>query len=118
MEQDDPLAALLDFPPVPVRARIDGWTPDRQRRFVLALLATGTASRAAAAVGMTVQSVARLRRRAAAAAFDRACRIAGEAGRRRRCLAAVERTRARSRAGAKGSQGSASLSALGGVNPV
>lgn len=115
MEQD-PIAALLAFPPVPVRARIDGWTPGRQRRFVLALLASGNASRAAAAVGMTVQSAARLRRRPDAAGFDRACRIAAEAGRRRRCLAAIERARARSRRAAKGSQGAAHFSAPGGVH--
>lgn len=108
MDQN-PAALLFAFSPVPVRARIDGWTLARQRRFVLALLASGHASRAAAAVGMTVQSAARLRRRPDAAEFDRACRIAAEAGRRRRALAAAERARLRSLRAAKGSQGEGSV---------
>ena len=116
MMEQNPLAALLDFTPVSLRARHDGWSPERQRRFVLALALTGTASRAAAMVGMTVQSAARLRRRADAAAFDRACRLAAEVGRRRRALAALERARRRLRRQAgppKGSEGSSAFPAQG-----
>ena len=75
--EPNPLALLLAFAPVPVRARADGWTPQRQHEPAL----TGIHSKAAAAVGMTVQSAARLRRRSDAAAFDRACRLAADLGR-------------------------------------
>ncbi len=50
------LLALLAFAPVPRRARRDGWTPERQRRYVLALAATGQGGGAAALVGMGPQS--------------------------------------------------------------
>jgi hypothetical protein len=83
----DALAALLDFTPVTVRRRHDGWTPERQRLYVAALFETGHAGRAARAVGMTAQSAARLRRRPDAAGFDRACAAAYDAARRRWALA-------------------------------
>jgi hypothetical protein len=77
------VAAFLEFDPVPVRTRRDGWTPERQRRYVLALFETGHMGRAARAVGMTEQSAARLRRRPDAGPFARACEAAyGEARRR------------------------------------
>lgn len=81
------LAALLDFDPVPVRARRDGWTPERQRRYVAALFETGHMGKAARAVGMTEQGVAKLRRRPDAASFARACAAAYRAARRRWALA-------------------------------
>ena len=59
--------------PVPIRARIDGWTPDRQRAFIEALADCGIIREAAARVGMSEKSVARLRRRDDAAAFRTAC---------------------------------------------
>jgi hypothetical protein len=68
--------ALLAFAPVPVRARRDGWTPARQRRYVLALAATGHAGRAAALAGMSPQSACALRRRPGAESFARACAAA------------------------------------------
>jgi hypothetical protein len=37
----------LAFDPVEVRARVDGWTPDRQREFVEALADCGVAREAA-----------------------------------------------------------------------
>jgi hypothetical protein len=49
--RDMPLEELA-FTPVPVRARRDGWTMARQRRFVLALALTGSVTLAAASVGM------------------------------------------------------------------
>jgi hypothetical protein len=85
--RNDALAALLDFTPVPVRHRHDGWTPERQRLYVVALFETGHAGKAARAVGMTAQSAARLRRRPDAAAFERACAAAYDAARRRWALA-------------------------------
>jgi hypothetical protein len=44
-------AAALDFTPVPLRSRRDGWTPERQRLYVAALARTGHGGKAAAAVG-------------------------------------------------------------------
>ncbi len=82
-----PAAALLpDFEPVPLRHRRDGWTPERQRRYVTALFETGHMGKAARAVGMTEQSAARLRRRPDAASFARACNTAYIAARRRWAL--------------------------------
>lgn len=54
------LPALLEFTPVPVRARHDGWTPERQRLYVAALAETGHGGKAAARVGMSEQSTRRL----------------------------------------------------------
>jgi hypothetical protein len=64
-EGPDPFA----FAPVPGRARKDGWTEERQRRFVDLLAAGAGPSEAAAAVGMTKQSAFALRRRAGAEGF-------------------------------------------------
>jgi hypothetical protein len=61
----DPFA----FAPVPVRARKDGWTPERQRRFVDLLVAGCGPSEAAAAVGMSKQSAFVLRDRPGAESF-------------------------------------------------
>jgi len=77
------IAALLDFAPVPVRARKDGWTPERQRLYVAALAETGHGGKAAAVVEMTPQSACRLRRRPGAAGFARACEAAWGCARRR-----------------------------------
>lgn len=38
---------------VPVRARTDGWTPQRQRAFIEVLADTGSVSAAAEAVGLS-----------------------------------------------------------------
>ncbi len=77
------LAASLAFEPVPLRHRRDGWTPERQRRYVIVLFETGHMGKAARAVGMTEQSASKLRRRPDAASFARACEIAYAAARRR-----------------------------------
>jgi len=82
---------LAAFDPVPVRPRLDGWTPERQREFVEALADTGLVRAAAARVGMTEQSAARLRRRADARDFDRACDAALRIGARRLLDTAFER---------------------------
>ena len=63
--QDDP----LDFAPVPVKHRHDGWTAQRQRAFLAALAETGCVSEACAEVGITPRSAYRLRDRPDAKAF-------------------------------------------------
>ncbi len=63
-------ADRLDFDPVALRARRDGWTPERQRDFIEELADCGIVREAAARVGMTEQSATRLRRRAGAGAFS------------------------------------------------
>lgn len=88
------VAALLDFDPVPLRYRRDGWTPERQRRYVAALFETGHAGKAARAVGLTEQSAARLRRRPDAVSFDCACALAYRAARRRWAAARLAGMRA------------------------
>ena len=77
--------------PVPIRARIDGWTPDRQRAFIEALADCGIIREAAARVGMSEKSVARLRRRDDAAAFRTACDRALRLGASRLRSVAFER---------------------------
>lgn len=68
---DSPALPAFDVPfdPVPVVARHDGWTPDKQRGFVDALAACGCVKAAAGHVGMTAKSAYRLRNRADAASF-------------------------------------------------
>ena len=57
------------FTPVPVRARRDGWTPDRQAAFIGALAESRNVAAAARAVGKSWQTAYRLRARADAAGF-------------------------------------------------
>jgi hypothetical protein len=52
-----------------LRARRDGWTPERQQRFLACLAAECTVAAAAAAVGMTARSAYKLRRHPAGAAL-------------------------------------------------
>ena len=58
--------------PVRRRPRHDGWTEEKQRRFIEALADTGMVSHAAKAVGMGRESANRLRRSPHGAAFARA----------------------------------------------
>ncbi|MFA7595812.1 MAG: hypothetical protein WCY92_05595 [Novosphingobium sp.] len=60
------------FTPVPVRARRDGWTPERQARFLGWLAQTGCVARAAAKLGMARETAYRLRRREGADSFAHA----------------------------------------------
>lgn len=61
------------FTPVPTRrARADGWTRERQRGFIAALAQCGDVAAAARAVGMSMQSAYRLRKRAGAESFSAA----------------------------------------------
>ena len=54
------------FLPVPLRARADGWTPERQAQFIGLLAETGSVAEAARRVGMSRMAAYRLRRRAGA----------------------------------------------------
>ncbi len=58
--------------PVARRPRLDGWTEEKQRRFIEALADTGLVSYAAKAVGMSRESANRLRRSPHGASFARA----------------------------------------------
>lgn len=82
---------LPDEAIVPVAPRHDGWTPDRQRRFIEVLADSGSVSAAARAVDMTAQSAWRLRRRADARAFDAAWDAALERSLQRLLPAAIDR---------------------------
>jgi 3-hydroxyacyl-CoA dehydrogenase len=82
-----PTSRFAGYEPVPLRHRSDGWTPARQVEFLEALADTGIVRKAAAMVGMSEQSVARLRRRPEASTFDLACEAARRMGARNRILA-------------------------------
>ena len=58
--------------PVRRRPRTDGWTEEKQRRFIEVLADTGLVGAAAKAVGMSRETAYRLRRSAHGAAFARA----------------------------------------------
>lgn len=90
-------ASPLHFAAVAVRARLDGWTPERQRAFVAALAATGRADRAAAYVGMTARTAARLCARPDGGSFARACAAASTIAKRRRRQLAAARAEAAKR---------------------
>jgi hypothetical protein len=60
---------LLAFTPVPVRARADGWTPERQGRFIQLLSKGYRPGPAAAQVGMSRQTAYALRARPGAESF-------------------------------------------------
>jgi hypothetical protein len=58
--------------PVRRRPRLDGWTEEKQRRFIETLADTGLVGAAAKAVGMSQETAYRLRRAPHGAAFARA----------------------------------------------
>jgi hypothetical protein len=60
------------FLPVPSRVRADGWTPDRQARFIGYLAEAGSVAEAARRVGMSRMAAYRLRRRKGAESFAHA----------------------------------------------
>ena len=72
MEHDPPERPALTFTPVPVRARWDGWTPDKQIAFVEALSETACVEEACRIVGMSPVSAYALRRRPPARHFREA----------------------------------------------
>lgn len=75
-----PPTALADFRPVKVKARHDGWTVARQRKFLTILAETGSISQASRDAGVSARSAYRLRQRPDAqsftAAWDAALRMA------------------------------------------
>jgi hypothetical protein len=75
---------LLNFDPVPVRPRRDGWTPGRQYSFILALAGGLTATKAAALVGMTRKTAYELRAKPGGEGFARAWAMAAEVAASRR----------------------------------
>ena len=81
----------LAFTPVPGRVRHDGWTVDRQRRFLVALAVIGTVSGAAKAVGLSAASAYALRRRPKAESFAAAWDEALDQGRGRAFDIAMDR---------------------------
>ncbi|WP_112384235.1 hypothetical protein ACLN6N_10025 [Sphingomonas carotinifaciens] len=83
--------AAGDFDPVPVRPRVDGWTPERQTGFIEALAATGNVEAAAKAVGMGTTSAYMLRARPDAASFREAWGIALDCAVQRLADAALDR---------------------------
>jgi hypothetical protein len=86
LSADPEIAALLEFEPVPRRARVNGWDADTQRAFIVALVATGSPSLAAKALGLNGCDGLRKAKGAEgfAAAWDSA--LALHAGRRSRRL--------------------------------
>jgi hypothetical protein len=62
----------IDFEPVPVRPRHDGWTADKQYRFIQALAETGCVDQACRRVGMSDTSAYALRIRPCGRGFRRA----------------------------------------------
>jgi hypothetical protein len=69
-----------DFEPVPLRSRHDGWTAERQIAFIEKLADCGSITAAARHVGMSRESVRKLRRRPEARAFRDACDAALDCG--------------------------------------
>ncbi|HEU0099071.1 MAG TPA: LysR family transcriptional regulator [Allosphingosinicella sp.] len=63
---------FLDFEPVPVRARRDGWTPRLQRRFLIGIARGLSPARAAARLGKARQSAHALRRHPGGLSFAQA----------------------------------------------
>ncbi len=86
-EEENPFA----FDHVRLRFRQDGWTPERQERFIEALAATGCVEHAARAVGKSVSSAYALKTRAEARPFRLAWDAALEVGIKRLSEAALSR---------------------------
>jgi hypothetical protein len=84
-------ADRLAFDPVPLRYRTDGLTPQKQRDYVEALADCGIVREAAARVGVSEQTINRVRRRCDARSFDSACEAAQVFGARRLRSIAFER---------------------------
>ena len=80
-----------DWVPVLKKKRHDGWSPEKQRRFIEVLADTGNVTRAARAVGMSRDSCYTLRRSPGAENFDRAWDAAIAAASRQLVDVAFER---------------------------
>jgi hypothetical protein len=90
-EQHDQPSTADAFQPVTLAARVDGWTPERQRQFIEELADCGIVREAAARVGMSEQSAYQLRRRPDAAGFSHAWDAAVQLGVHRLHSTAFER---------------------------
>lgn len=73
-------ARLIPFTPVPLRPRHDGWTAERQIAFVEKLADCGSITAACKHVGMSRESVRKLRRHPWGRAFRDACDAAVDCG--------------------------------------
>lgn len=77
----EPCDPLLDFAPVPHTApRRNSITPDRQRRFIAHLAATGIVKQAALHIGASLEALYKLRQRPGAEEFRRAWDMAVDRG--------------------------------------
>jgi hypothetical protein len=85
-------APKIEFEPAQLRPRHDGWTAQRQVRFIEALAATKCVDEACRRVGMSDTSAYELRNRSCGAAFARAWDIALECQLDRVEQSAVERS--------------------------
>lgn len=78
------LGDLLEFTPVPVQPRVNGWDADAQRAFIALLATTGSKRRAALAIGRNAYGIDQLLKRPGSdsfkLAFDRAMAIARQTG--------------------------------------
>ena len=83
----------VPFEPVPVRYRHDGWTAERQIAFIEKLADCGSISAAAKHVGMSRESVRKLRRRPCGRPFRDACDAALDCGYAEVEESAMERSR-------------------------
>ena len=87
----DSVASRFAFTPVALAARRNGWTPERQRRFVSALANCGCVKLAASAAGISARSAYRLRDRPDAAEFAAAWDAAQAEGQSRIGEVALDR---------------------------
>lgn len=75
---------LLEFEPVSVQPRVNGWDPEAQRAFIALLATTGSKRRAAMAIGRNAFGIDQLLKRPDAdsfrSAYDRAMAIAAQNG--------------------------------------
>ena len=78
------LGDLLEFVPVPVQPRVNGWDAEAQRAFIALLATTGSKRRAALAIGRNAFGIDQLLKRPGSdsfrLAYDRALAIAGQQG--------------------------------------
>lgn len=73
---DPEIAALLDFEPVPMKQRVNGWDADAQRAFVALIATTGSKLHAAEAIGRHTGGLKRMLERPDAAGFAEAIEAA------------------------------------------
>ena len=91
---------ILDFEPVPRRARADGWKPEHQRAFIAALAITGSPRQAARAIGKHEFGAQQLRSARGGRSFAEAWDAAEDIHRERehmRIHASFERARGKGR---------------------